>query len=95
MNQAQNFDSLCTFTMTNRQLCDTRNAVHKMLVREDRESEKFPPGTLEHADAERSLASLRDLFQTLQCFYKLGPHAFTLEAEAITCGSGLEESCHD
>ena len=34
-----------------------------------------PPGTLEHADIERGLASLRDLFQTLQCFWPSRLHA--------------------
>lgn len=94
MNQPEKFDPLCTITLTNSQKCDAANAVHKLLLQRDRELEKFPPDSLEHADIERGLVSLRDLFQTLQCYYKLGPHAFTLEAEAIAYGADLEV-CHD
>jgi hypothetical protein len=96
VTQPEKFDSLCTFTLTNSQKCAAADAVNKMLCSWDRDLKRFAPGTPEHSDIERMLESLRDLYGTLQCYYKLGPHAFTLEAQAIACGSDLlGESCHD
>ncbi len=78
--------------MTDAQRNSAANAILEQVIREERDLKRFVPGSLEHADIAHGLKSLRDLQCTFQCFYKLGPHAFTLEADAIVCGSDFEGS---